>query len=150
MGRDDRVRLLIMRHRYDALSCIATPREGMAHCATHAQYVARHHEEMTAKRRGFPALGFREPWPEAPGAEPFVVDGKWIVVCACGDAPMASPEWDEARCFGCGAIYRGLVWPADRLEIESMLLRRPAAVRTWLPGETVDDLREQNLSHGVA
>ena len=137
------------RHHYDALRTIATPREGMAGCRTREAYEARHVTEMRAKVRAFPALDIREPWEAPAGAVPFVAGGKWIVLCPCGDAPMASPDWNEARCFECGAVHRGLQWPADRDAIEAVLIVRPAAVRTWLPTETVDDLRAQNVAHGV-
>ena len=38
-------------------------------------------------------------------------------------------------------------WPADRIAIEAVLLERPATVRAWVPGETVDDLKLQNVMH---
>ena len=79
-----------------------------------------------------------------------VAGGKWVVFCQCGDAPMASPEWDEARCFQCGAIYYNLQWPQERSAIEEALIARSeAGLRTWLPGETVSDLWQQNKEHGV-
>ena len=139
-----------MQHPYDRLRVIATPREGMARCGTHDAYERQHVAEMRAKRAAYPALGFRDPWPAAVTQPPFVAGGKWVLPCPCGDAPMASPEWDEARCFACGAVYRQLLWPPDRLAIERVLLGRPRAMlRTWLPGETVADLMTQNGEHGL-
>lgn len=140
----------MMRHIYDRLDHIATPRDGMANCSTHDHYVHSHEAEMKNKQRAFPALGFRSPWVATDGAQPLVAGGKWVVICECGDAPMASPEWNEARCFGCGAIYRHLRWPEDRLTIERVLTSRPSALsRNWLPDESVQDLRAQNSAHGV-
>lgn len=139
----------MLRHRYDALRKIATPSEGMPGCATRDAYARQHVRQMQKKRALLPALGLRDPWPAPPGAVPFVVGGKWVVLCPCGDAPMASPEWDVARCFECGAIYAALAWPADRSAIEAALVVRPAAVRAWLPTETVADLLAQNAANGV-
>lgn len=138
------------RHVYDRLRKIATPKEGMAKCGTRAQYAARHAEQMANMRSDLPALDIQEPFLSSEHPQPFVAGGKWIVLCECGDAPMASPDWDEARCFNCGAIYRGLPWPEDRAGVEAALIARPfAAMRAWLPKETVSDLIAQNIAHGV-
>jgi len=123
----------------------------MVRCRTAAEYGAAHETAMVRLRAAFPALAIRTPWAADPGAQPLVTGGKWVVLCVCGDAPMASPAWDEARCFQCGAIYRGLAWPDDRRAIEALLLQRPQALtRAWLPGETVADLEGENVAHGVA
>ena len=149
VGRDDAVRIL-MPHPYDRLRRIATPREGMAGCASQVAYAARHARQMAAMRTAYPALGIRDPWEATECPVPFVLGGKWVVVCPCGDAPMASPEWDEARCFQCGAMYHGLAWPPDRVTLEALLVARPAAaVRAWLPHETLDELRGENAAHGI-
>lgn len=122
----------------------------MAGCRTQEQYARRHLRQMTDKREAFPALDIRLPWDSRTKPVPFIAGGKWVVLCECGDAPMASPEWDEARCFNCGAIFRGLAWPAQRAEIEAELLDRPqAVVRAWLPDESVEDLRQQNRDRGI-
>ena len=59
-------------------------------------------------------------------------------------------------CPGCATNGKWLrvVMPADREEIERLLLLRPgwqfnAPRRNWDIGETVADLRRQNLEHGV-
>ncbi|OFW37660.1 MAG: hypothetical protein A3J29_06195 [Acidobacteria bacterium RIFCSPLOWO2_12_FULL_67_14b] len=136
---------------YDRLGRIAPPREGMPECGTPAQYAAVHSERLRARAEALPHLNFRaEPWPAPDGMAAVIYGGKWIVECPCGEIPMASPAWDEARCFECGAIYRRLALPADREAIEALLLQRPTAVtRTWLPGEPLDDLRAQNAAHGI-
>lgn len=139
-----------MKHPYDRLDHIATPRDGIASCATQDKYARHHHDQMALKARLYPTLGFRLPWSSETKPVPLVLGGKWIVFCECGDAPMASPEWNEARCFTCGAIYTGLEWPRDRQGIEDLLIDRPVAlVRAWLPGETTDDLRAQNTERGI-
>lgn len=138
-----------MRHLYDALTVIGTPAEIVADCRTHAKYVDRHMREMAAKQAKFPSFAFA-PHVVTPAPVPFIVCGKWVVLCACGDAPIASPAWDEARCLQCGAIYHGLSWPSERAEIEAALVARPRALlRTWVPGETLADILAQNAEHGV-
>ena|SRR3990167_5221828 len=139
-----------MRHPYDALQRLATPCEGMAQCGTPDAYAASHRRQMQGLQRLYPALAFRDPWPAPDGAVALATGGKWVIVCVCGDAPMAHPDWDEARCFACGAIYRHLQWPPQRHAIEDALLARPQAItRAWLPGESVAVLRRQNREHGV-
>jgi len=78
-----------------------------------------------------------------------VSGGYWVVMCVCGNAPSAHPDWHLACCFECGAIYRYLDVPIDRAEIESVLVRRPMAHRHWVVGETVADLARENAAHGV-
>lgn len=138
-------------HPYDRLGVIVTPREGMGSCQTHAEYIAKHIEHLRGRAATFPALGLAAaPWDAPDGQAAFIYGGKWIVSCPCGEIPIASPDWDEARCFQCGAIYRALTWPTDRAAIEAVLLARPtAATRTWLPHETVADLEAQNAAHGI-
>jgi hypothetical protein len=135
-----------MPHPYDRLTTLATPAEGMG-LKTPEAYEQAHRVQMTTLQQKFPELGFQMPWLAPDGAIAWAAGGKWIVTCSCGDCPMASPRWNEARCFSCGAIYRGIVWPTDRAAIESALARRPAAFRAWLPGETADDLRVENAAH---
>lgn len=137
-------RLVPRTHPYDMLGKIAGPKEAMARCSTPRQYAARHVQQMTNLIQGYPNLGFKMPWPADDGAVPYAAGGKWIIRCECGEYPIASLEWNEARCFLCGAIYRKLAWPRKIAEIEAELLRRPnATTRTWHPHETVTDLVRQ-------
>lgn len=143
MGANDRMG---MRHRYDNLGKIAGPKEGMGH-QNHDAYRKAHESQMTRLMLNFPALEFRKPWESKDRPEPFISGGKWVVPCPCGDYPMASVEWDEARCFACGAIYRKLKWPARQREIESALLARGRAVtRHWKPGTAPETLHAQNVT----
>ena len=137
-------------HPYDHLDHLATPQDGIPHCSTHAAYIAAHTRQMTGLRAALPSLGYRLPWAAPLGAAVWITGGKFVVVCACGDAPMASLEWDEARCFACGAVYTRLAWPPDLAAVTQALLARPvAATRAWLLGETASDLHRQNAEHGV-
>lgn len=138
-----------MRHPYQNLTKIATPIEGMGHPNIYVYRLA-HARQMATVAAKFPALGFSPtPWDAPDGAIPWVNGGKWTVTCACGDCPMACPEWDEVRCFLCGAVYRNLIWPPQREALERLLVKRPAHVRAWFPGESLDDIRAENLAHGV-
>lgn len=75
--------------------------------------------------------------------------GAWRVLCACGEAPPADPEWRLACCSGCGAIYEGVTFPEDITEIEAVLLKRRNHVhRNWHRDETVAALRAENVAHG--
>jgi hypothetical protein len=81
---------------------------------------------------------------------PLVNHGIWKIGCACGvDFPIYDPEWQAACCFGCGAMYQGIAPPFDYLEIEGVLLARPHMhQRNWMPGETIQMLRQENRAHG--
>ena len=138
-----------MRHPYDGLFRIVTCREGIARCSTQEKYETRQRDALLKRASDFPHLGFvTKPWDAPDGQVAFIVGGKWIVKCECGDCPLASPGWNIARCLQCGAVYQSLTWPPNREEIERALLARwTANVRTWLPTETLDALLAQNAEH---
>jgi len=92
--------------------------------------------------------------------------GRWVADCPrphCGNAEQYG--WDmyrtrggltesSFRCReergGCGLVCEA-VWPAKHADIEWILQQRPAvATRNWLPGETLLDLMNENLEHGIA
>lgn len=55
----------------------------------------------------------------------------------------------EMVCGNCGHTSQ-VRFPSDGDEIEAVLKRRPVPeTRNWEPGETVSDLKAENLSHGV-
>lgn len=88
-----------------------------------------------------------------------VVDGsRWLALCPgcyCAGAERVS---FSSRLFFC-CECRNAEWdhdlltvpvPDNRLEIEAALLKRSSwRVRAWRPGESVADLKAQNLMHGV-
>jgi len=80
----------------------------------------------------------------------YVAMGKWVLRCACGNAPSVHPEWHVARCFECGAVYEHVTMPAQAREIERVLIERPMKNRGWLPTETLDELQADNERHGHA
>ena len=58
-------------------------------------------------------------------------------------------DGDLMVCGSCGQKSR-VLWPDDREGIESVLSHRPIPEsRNWLPGETVDDLKRENIEHGL-
>lgn len=94
--------------------------------------------------------------------------GRWVVDCPAPDcygalrvseAPSVVSVWlscdcqDEQACdhqqIPCGHSFE-VVLPDERQEIEVVTGLRPRrANRNWLPGESVGDLKAQNLRHGV-
>lgn len=121
---------------------------------TPEDYATRHREALETAARAYPNLTHRMPWRyEGPLPEPFVSRGVWVIRCACGNAPALAPEWGGvARCYevGCGAVYEHVALPSDAATIERLLLLRPKLEhRNWELPETVDDLRRENLAHGV-
>jgi hypothetical protein len=104
----------------------------------------------------------------------YISFGVWIAECECRGAEMvaAGEPFYCRSCgnYGNGGKGRPVTWPDNASDIEAELLRRPvipgtgrnelerlqrsrAAIhvdgrgwlaRTWLPTETLDDLREQN------
>lgn len=103
----------------------------------------------------------------------FVSFGFWIALCECNGAEYVAPG-EPFYCHSCGNYAnsgkpRPVIFPENKADIERELLRRPvfagtgrnvfertqrqrAAVqndkgflsRTWLPLETLDDLKQQN------
>lgn len=89
-------------------------------------------------------------------AQTRVTDGYWLVDCPwCDGAPQFASRKDHRFfCVECGNVEAGgkwipVTWPTNWAEIEEVLLQRPdPRTRTWLPTETVEDLRWENREHG--
>ena len=64
----------------------------------------------------------------------YVSDNRWVGDCDCRSGVLAHPGW-AAYCFGCGAIYRDIVWPLEMAAIESELMTRQVSDRHWRPRE---------------
>lgn len=81
--------------------------------------------------------------------------GSWIVRCPapwCWNAMLVDLGQPEYRCEGRGAcgFEAAVRWPADPMAILTVLAMRPdPRTWNWLPGETVEDLITENVSHGV-
>lgn len=87
--------------------------------------------------------------------------GRWIVDCVsavCNGAECADLENPYFMCCTCwngefgnpGTKWLEVISPPkeDREEIEKVLLARPIKFRNWFPGETVQQLIEENKTHG--
>ena len=89
----------------------------------------------------------------------YVNHGRWVAQCPdCRSALVCSREHPLFFCTNCGNASNGRKWkaviyPANRDEIESVLLDRIAAhpykavTRNWDAVESVADLRRQNQDH---
>ncbi len=86
--------------------------------------------------------------------------GRWVVECPASDcrAALRAPAilcdcQDEMVCdhpqIPCGTRFR-TVMPAGVSEIQRLLDLRPKREnRNWTPDETVEDLKLENVTHGV-
>lgn len=90
------------------------------------------------------------------GLPAFVSGGRWLVQCpACLSAQYACEQDARFFCVDClnehaGGAWVRVVWPKEREAIEAALLERPDKhSQTWMPHESVDDLRRQNAEHGI-
>lgn len=132
---------------YDQLTIIARPvhilgvRTSEAYLAAQALQVDR----LTAVRT---LPGVSVPYDQPDGAVAWIGGGKWLVTCVCDNAPSASPEWDLALCYECGAKYHGIVFPSNAADIEKALCVRRASFRSWTT-ETLDDLKAWNVANGL-
>lgn len=95
-------------------------------------------------KRERPSRPWRDPFVSQQTSHPQIRQGRWVLPCACGNAPSYDPEWQLACCPDCGAVYEGIAPPVDYLEIEQALMRRPRMInRNYLPGETARSLRAE-------
>ena len=84
----------------------------------------------------------------------FVNHGAWLVQCPDSQCGGAEYAWEEGfyYCFSCHNGYmkhriRRLSFPVERKDIEALLEQRPLLNRNWSPGETIEDLRIENIEH---
>jgi hypothetical protein len=94
--------------------------------------------------------------------------GRWLVDCPCGSAYVPSQAEPYLICIECAnqdndGKWIDIIFPANKEAIEATLLKRPIIVkryrqtnspmfaenRNWTPGETIDQLRQENLEHGL-
>lgn len=91
--------------------------------------------------------------------------GRWLVECPtpdCGGALIVSEQTPFFFCPYCANESNGGKWckvafppPAQKREIEALLLKRPARRdfeafhRNWRPGETLTQLRAENKMAGI-
>lgn len=109
-------------------------------------YQAHHIRQLQAAR---PVGPWGDPHAVTDPIVAVISGGRWVVICVCGNAPSASPEWRLACCCECGRIYEAVSFPENREAIEAVLLLRPVSrTRNWVPSETVADLEHENVAHG--
>jgi len=86
----------------------------------------------------------------ADGAVASVNHNRWIVLCSCGSGCAVDLILHRAWCFECGTIYDGIEVPHDAAAIEALLVKRPKLEnRNWIPGESLDQLEDENRQNGV-
>jgi hypothetical protein len=101
---------------------------------------------------------------QARPAEVEVNAGQWIWHCSCGIGGTDDPPrgggvawWDvplgwcpRCRNDDIGGSWRSLRFPAEAAAIQQALMKRPdPTTRHWWPGETVDELLQQNAENGI-
>ena len=91
----------------------------------------------------------------------YINHGRWVAECPdCAGAQIVSEKERRFWCVSCGNAAINFAWrhvrlPRDREGIEAVLVVRPAArsdkavTRNWTPGETIEDLEQENVTHGV-
>lgn len=112
----------------------------------HAEFV---HHHLTKRRH-------RDQMPKDiadVAVEARVDGGRWVVDCPfCPGAELLDPDDLRFFCLGCyneGAEGRWLqvIVPAEKEEIETVLMERPEIWRRWDPKKTLMDLQVENVLH---
>lgn len=90
--------------------------------------------------------------PEPP-LKVYLDHGRWIAECPdCHGAQLACFDDPRFMCNECGNVavgnlWRAIEWPGNRPALEAVLEGRQEKNQNWLPGETVDDLKQESLAH---
>ena len=82
----------------------------------------------------------------------YVSAGRWVADCpACNGGIACWSENPKGACLSCGRIWL-IRFPQHWQQAEALLDRRPyVRTQNWHPhlGETVEQLRAENLAHGI-
>lgn len=112
------------------------------------------------------------PQGEAPDAQPvfaYVNAGRWLARCpecprGCellsrSPMPTGKPARNRRDWFWCnscqnasaGNRFRPVIWPTEAFiaKLLELLAPRPTEATNWLPGETLDFVRAENMEHGL-
>ncbi len=106
--------------------------------------------KLDLKKRQIPDGG---PDTETEPLKAFVNHGRWLVACPCGGAEYAFEEgWMMCRsCFNGYMKHKirrvEFPDPAFRANLETLLLNRPLDNRNWTPGETLEQIAQENIAH---
>lgn len=80
----------------------------------------------------------------------FINWGRWVAGCTqCANAEELTEAQETLLCGRCGteSVIR---WPDSVDAIHAVLAHRVAPEnRNWIPGETVADLADENVAHGL-
>lgn len=81
--------------------------------------------------------------------------GRWVARCPaglCTNAVQVNRWQQRYECVGAGGCgwTSYISWPPDPEAVETLLAMRPDPnTRSWVPGETLQDLLLENGQHGV-
>lgn len=78
----------------------------------------------------------------------YVNHDRWVADCECRAGVAVEPTLDVCVCLDCGTLYR-VRMPDDWKAGEQVLAHRDVENRNWTVGQTVQDLKAENLTHGV-
>ena len=132
------------------MSVLRTPWD-VHHVDTPEEYRAAQAAFLSRQRAASRGRITATPWTFV-GAPPpvFISGGKWVLRCVCHNHPSVHPDWRLALCFECGAVYEAVTIPAEAADIEAVLARRASlGTRHWRPGVSIEDLDDENESHGL-
>lgn len=78
--------------------------------------------------------------------------GRWLAQCPfCNSAQVTDPNDKRFFCVECSNAGLGgwltVEWPDNVDELEEALVQRAPINQVWNPGETVEDLHEENAAH---
>ncbi len=85
----------------------------------------------------------------------YVNAGRWIVRCPdCGSCEYVWPDSLIFLCSNCFNVtsngqWRPVTIPKEKEKIDNLLAWRPIFNRNWEPGETLKQLKAENLEHGL-
>ncbi len=101
-------------------------------------------------KREIPEVGIDE---QTEPLKAFVNHGRWLVACPCGGAEYAFTEgW--MMCMSCFNGYlkhkiRRVEFPDPDFvaKLDDLLRVRPLDNRNWTPGETLEQIAQENIAH---
>jgi hypothetical protein len=94
----------------------------------------------------------------APGAPAFVhlIRGRWVVRCPFCPRLVAFMKQERFVCPLCGNAAAGGRYAEVRAPsiefaqaLQPLMLLRPVENRSWLHGETLNQIRAENIEHGL-
>jgi hypothetical protein len=125
--------------------CIQGPCEGMAHAGVSDVESYRKVHQQALVGHGKSVEENKDP------QAAYINHGRWVVDCPkCNGAGLTSRTMKVSCCFDCGGVFINITFPKQAKKIEDVLLKRTdMASRNWTT-ESVNDLLEENKTHGVS